>query len=208
MKYILILLVLANFGFLAWNYTQPLAAPENPAPRPLLNTGLTLVSEYQAATDALGTEARRQCSLVSGFEDSRQAESFMELARQAGLQALLQIQPGSEPSQYRVYLPPTPSREIANLTLADISDRLQAADLGFDTYLITRESWKMRLPWGFTKIVGSPRRSRLRSWPWDIPHLSRKFRAPRVRLRYGFDPPIQTGSMTLNGLIYQQKLPI
>lgn len=138
MKYILVLLVLANLGFFAWNYTQPLPEAETPAPRPLLNTGLTLVSEYEAETDALALDARRLCSQVSGFDDSQQAESFIELARGRGLEALLQVEPSAEPAQYRLYLPPTPTREIANLTLEDIADRLQAAELSIDTYLITR----------------------------------------------------------------------
>ena len=138
MKYILILLLLANLGFFAWNSYQPLPLIEQVAPRPLLNTGLTLVSEFEAETDALAMEARRQCSLVSGFEDSSQAASFVELARGRGLEALLQEEPSTELPQYRLYLPPTPSREIANLTLDDIADRLQAAEMRVDTYLITR----------------------------------------------------------------------
>ncbi len=138
MKYILILLVLVNLGFFAWNSYQPLPVAEEASPRPLLNTGLTLVSEFEADTSALAIEARRQCSLVSGFADSQEAESFMELARVSGLEAFLELTPSTEPAQFRLYLPPTPSREIANLTLDDIADRLQAAELSVDTYLITR----------------------------------------------------------------------
>ncbi len=138
MKYILILLILGNLGFFAWNYYQPLPPAEVSEPRPLLNTGLTLVREYEEQTDVLAMDARRQCSIVSGFTDVEQAENFIELARSRDLQALLNVAPSTEPAQYRIYLPPTPSREIANLTLDDISDRLLAAEMDIETYLITR----------------------------------------------------------------------
>lgn len=138
MRYIVIVLILANLGFFAWNFTQPLPAEEPPPPRPLLNTGLTLVSEFEAASGDLALDARRQCSVVEGFADMQQAEAFALVARERSLQTLVQQEQSNQPPQYRVYLPPTPAREIANLTLADVSDRLLAAGLAIDTYLITR----------------------------------------------------------------------
>lgn len=138
MRYIVIALVLANLGFLVWNYTQPMAVTPEPQPRPLLNTGLTLISEFEAQTRSLAQDARRQCSVVTGFGDLVQANDFAASARVAGLQTLVRREETSQPPQFRVYLPPTPSREIANLTLEDLSDRLAAAELAIETYLITR----------------------------------------------------------------------
>lgn len=138
MKYILILLILANLGFYGWSVYQPLPEAEPEPPRPLLNTGLTLVSEYEANSVDLALEARRQCSIVSGFSDEEQADDFAAAARARDLQAIVRREEITIPPQFRVYLPPTPSREIANLTLEDLSDRLQQAQLNIETYLITR----------------------------------------------------------------------
>lgn len=141
MRYIIIVLMLANIGYFAWNYSNPTpvtAEPATSAPRPLLNTGLTLISEFDAATSEIALDARRQCSLVSGFASMEEAQSFMQEARNMRLEALLQSEQSGAAPQYRVYLPPTPSREIANLTLEDLSERLAAAELSVETYLITR----------------------------------------------------------------------
>ena len=138
MKYIAIVLLLANLGYFAWNYQQPLSAPVPQTPRPLLNTGLTLISEYDQQSAALAQEAARQCSVVTGFVSVDEANGFIENARALNLQAFLNIGESQSEPQYRVYLPPTPSREIATLTLDDLSERLLTAELEIETYLITR----------------------------------------------------------------------
>ena len=138
MRYIAIVLFLANLGFFAWNYYNPKPASVAEEPRPLLNTGLTLLSEYEAQGQELAQDAIRQCSIVSGFIDQAQAESFMVLARAANLQALLDVIGPEVPAEYRLYLPPTPSRDIAAAILSDLSERLESEDLGLEIYLITR----------------------------------------------------------------------
>ena len=146
MRYIAVFLILANFAYLGWNLWQEQAA-ESPGTneavtqRPLLNTGLTLVSEYQAAAAeqaAREAEASRLCSLVAGFASLDEANTFIALAGQAGLSARLALSGDSLPSQYRVYLPPASSRSIATITMDGLGERLAEAGVDVETYLITR----------------------------------------------------------------------
>lgn len=136
MRYIAIFLLLANVGYFAWNYNYPRPEPVAEEPRALLNTGLTLLSEYEAQGDELALDAVRQCSIVSGFLDQSQAEAFMTAARSRNLLAYLEVE--APQAEFRLYLPPTPSRDIASAILDDLSERLLGEDLGLDVYLITR----------------------------------------------------------------------
>lgn len=142
MRYIAVFLILLNLAYLGWNLTRPAAEPvQSPAPRPLLNTGLTLLSEYQVASAEqarLNAEAERVCSLVSGFASIDGASIFMDEARGLGLEAALQLSGEPLPSQYRVYLPPSSSRSIATIVLDGLSERLARTDLAVESYLITR----------------------------------------------------------------------
>ena len=58
MRYIVVFLILANLAFFGWNYRYPL--PESPAvpAQPLINSGLTLVSEFEEQTGFAALEAR------------------------------------------------------------------------------------------------------------------------------------------------------
>ncbi|MAV52288.1 MAG: hypothetical protein CBE20_00465 [Gammaproteobacteria bacterium TMED260] len=138
MRYTVVSLILANLAYFGWNYRNPL--PESPAvpAQPLINSGLTLVSEFEEQTGFAALEARRQCSLVSGFESADDAENFMAQARTRGFQAFLTGSRATSRSQYQVFLPPTASSEIARLTLADLAQRVVEAGLEVETYLITR----------------------------------------------------------------------
>jgi hypothetical protein len=135
-RYIAIFLLLANVGYFAWNYKYPRPQLMAEEPRALLNTGLTLLSEYEAQGDELALDSVRQCSIVSGFRDRSQAEAFMTTARARNLLAYLEAE--APQAEFRVYLPPTPSRDIAAAILDDLSERLMGEDLGLDVYLITR----------------------------------------------------------------------
>lgn len=138
MRYTVVFLILANLAYFGWNYWYPLPEPPTGAVQPLINSGLTLVSEFEEQTGLAAIEARRQCSLVSGFESSDEAESFMAQARSRGLQAFLTGSLATSRSQYQVFLPPTASTEIARLTLADLAQRVEEAGIEVETYLITR----------------------------------------------------------------------
>ena len=138
MRYIVGFLILANLAYLGWNYRYPLPESSAVPARPLINSGLTLVSEFEKQTGFAALEARRQCSLVSGFESADDAENFMAQARTRDLQAFLTGSLATSRSQYQVFLPPTASTEIARLTLADLAQRVEEAGLEVETYLITR----------------------------------------------------------------------
>ena len=62
MRYIAIFLLLANIGYFSWiRYSeQPIAAPVTNTPKVLINSGLTLVSEYEA-------EYALKCFIIENF---------------------------------------------------------------------------------------------------------------------------------------------
>ena len=143
MRYIAVTLLLANLAYLGWVQMRPQVVQESPPARELLNTGITLVDEFQAQA---GTAPRPdtnasdtlQCSRVAGLMSLDGANSLMVEARDMGLEAALELSGAALPSHYRVYLPPASSRAIATISLDGLAERLRAADLGIDSYLITR----------------------------------------------------------------------
>ena len=138
MRYIAIFLVLANLAYFGWNSYQPVPPVATAAPRPLLNSGLTLVSEYDREVENAGIESRRLYSVVSGFLSLEEPMEFMGLAQNQGFQVLLERPQARETSQFRVFLPPTPSIEIATLTISDLAERVAELEIEVETYLITR----------------------------------------------------------------------
>lgn len=142
MRYIALFLLLLNLVYFGWNLSRPAPEPVvEPQSRPLLNTGLTLLSEFEADSELqarLNALASRQCSGVSGLSTLDEANEFMAQARAAGLEAALELQGEALESQYRLYLPPASSRSIATITLDGLAERLQQAELEIDSYLITR----------------------------------------------------------------------
>ena len=143
MRYVVITLVLLNLAHLGWNLGWPLTEPEAGESRTLLNSGLTLVSEFDARNLQADAEAERLCSLVSGFEDEAEAADFMAEAIRRGLDAAYAAGQSGRDRQYRVFLPPTPSAEIARLTLEDLAARLEAADVTADIGLSVAVTVKM-----------------------------------------------------------------
>ncbi len=146
MRYIAIFLLIANLAYVFWSVTRPPAAAgpageEGSGDRPLLNTGITLVSEFaaQAAEQAeLNAEADARCTRITGFASIDAANSLLIDVQQTGYSGGLALTGEPLPSQYRVYLPPASSQSIATITLDGLSERLSAADLQIDSYLITR----------------------------------------------------------------------
>ncbi len=137
MRYTVIVLLLGNVGYFVWNYYQEPAVVVAAEPRPLLNTGLTLLEEYDQQLAIEQREADKVCSVVTGFANADEAGDFMGRARTLNIRSYLHFIDPEELLQYRVYLPPTPSREIANLTLEDLGERLLEAELDIENYLIT-----------------------------------------------------------------------
>jgi len=144
MRYIAVFLLLVNLAYLGWNLTHPreISDPE-PAARPLLNTGIVTLSEFERDSSAqaqLNARDAQQCSLVAGFPTLDQAEQFLLEARAAGYLGALQLLGEALPSHYRLFLGPASSRTIATIMLDGISERLQSENLNIESYLITRGS--------------------------------------------------------------------
>ena len=142
MRYIALFLLIANIGYFIWTFVRPLE-PESAAyqPRELINSGLMLVSEFEAQTAALVLENgvdSKICSIVSGFATVDDANGFISLAKSLNLAGLLNLTGGALPSQYRVFLPPEPNRLLATRKLDSVSATVEAAQLQVETYLITR----------------------------------------------------------------------
>jgi len=147
MRYIVIFLIFANIAYFGWQLAFP--APPLPAtvaaPRPLLNQGLVLLSEFneQAAANASAqaieqAAAARHCYLAGDFPSLDDANIFQQRLVAAGHRAQLNMAGEPLDPRYRVYLPPASSREIATITLDGLSERLASQGLQIETYVITR----------------------------------------------------------------------
>lgn len=142
MRYIALVLLLANLAYFAWHSLreEPASAPA-PAARPLLNTGLTLVAEYEEEGAVLAREralASRRCTVLSGFDSLDQANGLRLEAAARGLSAGVRLTGAALPSRYRVYLPPSSSRAVAAIVLDGLAERLDEAELDIEMYLLTR----------------------------------------------------------------------
>lgn len=142
MRYIAISLLLANLAYLGWNLSRPAAELPASPDRPLLNTGLTLLSEYQAQQSAsqAAPQTDTRCLGFAGFTSVDDANDFLFDARQRGFRGLLVLNGDALPAEYRLLLPPASSRAMATLNLDQLSSAAAAAGVEIDTYLITRGS--------------------------------------------------------------------
>lgn len=141
-RYIAIFLLVANIGYFIWAQTRPAANnPESASARELLNTGLMLISEYEAQAAALALENATDptiCSIVSGFTTVDDANGFILIAQEANLGALLNLSGEPLASQFRVFLAPEANRILATRALDSVSEAISGAQLDIETYLITR----------------------------------------------------------------------
>jgi hypothetical protein len=145
MKYIAIFLLLANLAYFGWSasrFAEPIVVA-SPAPRPLLNNGMTLLEEYQAERESLrlaALEASKICLRVGVFNTVDDGNAFLSRAAEAGLSGQLRFEGELLPPQYRVFLPPASSRAIAAIVLDGLGEKAEAAGLRLETYLVTRGS--------------------------------------------------------------------
>ncbi|MEX0964295.1 MAG: hypothetical protein WDZ52_09685 [Pseudohongiellaceae bacterium] len=137
MRYIAIFLLLANIGYFVWvqSSSEPASQPTASSSRPLLNTGLTLVSEFQ---EQLAARPALSCFTVAGFASTDDATSFIAEIDEIAYAARLYLDGDPLDSQYRVFIPPASSRGIATITLDNLSERLAALEIDVESYLITR----------------------------------------------------------------------
>lgn len=148
MRYVLISLLLLNLIHLCWNLRWPLPDPAATQSQPLLNSGLTLTSEFEARTLEATAQAEQRCSLVTGFQNEPEAADFMAAAITLGLEVAYADGESSQGRRYQVYLPSIPSAEIANLTLQDLVARLEEADVAAEIALVSRGDGKNAITLG------------------------------------------------------------
>ena len=137
MRYIAIFLLLANIGYFSWvRYAaEPTVPPVTGAPRLLLNSGLTLISEYEAQ---LAAQPALNCFTIGDFSTIDDASSLIAEMGEAVFASNVVLSGDPLSSQYRVFLPPASSRGIATIALDTLSEGLIAANLESEIYLITR----------------------------------------------------------------------
>ena len=137
MRYIAIFLLLANIGYFSWvRYAaEPIVPRVISAPRLLLNSGLTLISEYEAQ---LAAQPALNCFTIGNFSTMDDASSLIAEIGEAAFASNVVLSGGPLSLQYRVFLPPASSRGIATIALDALSEGLIEADMESEIYLITR----------------------------------------------------------------------
>ncbi len=137
MRYIAIFLLLANIGYFSWvRYSaQRISAPVSNTPRLLLNSGLTLVSEYELQSAA---QPALTCFTIQSFSTIDDASSLIATMGEAVFSSTVRLSGDPLSSQYRVFIPPASSRGIATITLNGLREGLIAAEMEMESDLITR----------------------------------------------------------------------
>lgn len=137
MRYIAIFLLLANIGYFSWvRYSaQRITAPVPNTPRLLLNSGLTLVSEYELQSAA---QPALTCFTIQSFSTIDDASSLIATMGEAVFSSTVRLSGDPLSSQYRVFIPPASSRGIAIITLDGLREGLIAAEMEMESDLITR----------------------------------------------------------------------
>ena len=133
MRYIAIFLLMANIVYFSWiRYSDPLiTVPVASTPGLLLNSGLTLVSEYEA-------QHALNCFTIESFNTIDDASSFIAEMGEAAFSSNVNLSGDPLSSEYRVFIPPASSLEIATITLNELRESLIAAKLEVKSYLIAR----------------------------------------------------------------------
>ena len=128
MRYIAIFLLLANIGYFSWvRYSaQRISAPVPNTPRLLLNSGLTLVSEYELQSAA---QPALTCFTIHSFSTIDDASSLIAAMGEAAFSSTVRLSGDPLNSQYRVFIPPASSRGIATITLNGLREGLIAAEM-------------------------------------------------------------------------------
>ena len=186
MRYIAIFLLLANIAYFAWlRVAAPPVVVSAPTPaRPLLNSGLTLVSEYE---QQLAQRPALSCFTVSSFISVDDASSF--IAEIGGIASDASVSLSGDPlsPQYRVFLAPASSRGIATITLDSLSESIAAAQMEIETYLITRGPLENGIALGVFLEQASAQDAQSRvlqlGYPAEIEEIPRSTGEIRVQLQ-------------------------
>ena len=159
MRYIAIFLLLVNIGYFSWvRYAaEPIAPAVTSTPRLLLNSGLTLVSEYEAQ---LVAQSALNCFTIGSFSTIDDASSLIAEMGEAVLASSVVLSGDPLSSQYRVFIPPASSRGIATITLDGLSEVLRAADMESEIYLIARGMLENGIALGVFSKLGDAQAAR------------------------------------------------
>jgi len=159
MRYIAIFLLVANIGYFFWvRYAaEPIAPAVTSTPRFLLNSGLTLVSEYEAQ---LVAQPALNCFTIGSFSTIDDASSLIAEMGEAAFAYNVVLSGDPLSSQYRVFIPPASSRGIAKITLDGLSEGLRAADMESEIYLIARGMLENGIALGVFSELGDAQAAR------------------------------------------------
>ena len=182
MRYIAIFLLLANIGYFSWiRYSeQPIAAPVTNTPKVLINSGLTLVSEYEA-------EYALKCFIIENFNTIEDASSLIaEVGETAFSSNVISIDDPLR-SEYRVFIPPATSREIATTSLDGLRENLIAAEMEIESHLIARGMLKNGIVLGVFSQLGDAQALQKRvqglGYALEIEEIPRKTGEIQVQLQ-------------------------
>ena len=155
MRYIAIFLLMANIVYFSWiRYSDPLiTVPVASTPGLLLNSGLTLVSEYEA-------QHALNCFTIESFNTIDDASSFIAEMGEAAFSSNVNLSGDPLSSEYRVFIPPAPSLEIATITLNELRESLIAAKLEAKSYLIARGMLENGIAMGVFSRLGDAEAAR------------------------------------------------
>lgn len=152
MRGILVGLLFSNIVFLAWNFLAPGLAPIV-VPRVSESVGsqsLQLLGEIDPMqllpysgrgelvenVDLARVESDGYCAEIGPFRSEEDAQGFV-LTNSARMDLRLDVREVPSPPDYRVYLPPFGSRELAESTLTTLRAQFAANNLAIDTYLMS-----------------------------------------------------------------------
>ncbi|MFM1897738.1 MAG: hypothetical protein RLZZ385_2812 [Pseudomonadota bacterium] len=144
MRWIVATLFIANLVMLAWGIgsdrqSAPVAQG-SPARDQVAPAGLRLLSEGHVSSTAAPSPpaGAGRCIQLSGFDNLEDALYFISQLQAEGINGQVLLRGVTLEPQYRVYLPPFSSRDIATLTLETLQQLRQERGLSFESYLITR----------------------------------------------------------------------
>lgn len=186
MRYIAIFLLLANIAYFVWLRlgASPVVVSVPTPARALLNSGLTLVSEYELQLEQWPALT---CFTVSSFISVDDASSF--IAEIGGIASDASVTLSGDPlsPQYRVFLPPASSQGIATITLDSLSESIAAAQMEIETYLITRGLLENGIALGVFSEQASAQNTQSRvlqlGYPAEIEEITRSTGEIRVQLQ-------------------------
>lgn len=151
-------LLFSNLVYLAWNIFVPAQEQLSSTVQPLeVGSGVVLVSELSpeqlqsystpiantgqqkpmASAAPVAEEATLYCAQIGPFRDEQDARNFLS-SHAARMPLAVEMREVAAAPDYRVFLPPFASRELAASTQEALRAAFVANNLAIDTYLVPR----------------------------------------------------------------------